>query len=284
MTIKVTAGFQDNRSGWSESYYFADAFSSELKPKADQFVNARVKVLGLGSKLMFVRIGDPDDRLKKMAFEYDRMGEAQDGSGDAARFRFADQAHSSVLMPYRSAKGVLRYVTTSGIPDAWLERATELQQFRLTGVGETKINEWYLWLRSAPWPLQIHQRIRTGASVPQTVKNITEHATGRYQIEMKDPFVVVEGQKVVLTKIKGNNLYYTQGIRKVVTVISDVLFTIDRGPRGDLGAIRYDEGGKCARVNFEYDTALYTPEPYKVTTRKRGRPFSARRGRRSASP
>jgi hypothetical protein len=187
-------------------------------------------------------------------------------------------------MPYRTAGGTLRYVSVSGYPDSWLDRAGGgALDFQITAVGQTALGPWYDWLRTGTVSLQIRERLRTGVNAPGVVKNITEHTDGRYKITTDVPHGLKSGDKVVLTKLKGVNLANATGTRKVADVVDPTNFTIDRGGRSDLADVSLTVEGVWAKVGYTYEPALFSPEPYVPSTRRRGRPFAQRRGRRSAA-
>ena len=58
---------------------------------------------------------------------------------------------------------------------------------------------------------------------------------------------------------------------------------VDSGPRQDKGEPTYKAPGFVQKVAYVYNPASLTKDSILVSSRKRGRPFSQRRGRRSAS-
>jgi len=196
----------------------------------------------------------------------------------------ADQSADCVLLPFNIPGGGKRYVTLGGFPDAWMSRdqTTTGGFVSLTDAAVTNLNTFYAHLLESP-ALQVRKRNSSGGNAKLAISAITEHEDGQYQITTAAAHGYAQGDKVTLTKIKGNNLIGLGGQRKVTLVPSATTLLIDRGPRADLGDVTYLAGGFVQKVVYEFVTCTEAVEPYGISTRKRGRPFSKRRGRRSKS-
>lgn len=285
--FKVTLEFVDNASGWSETYLLSGSDSLTKKQLSDELTTARAKVLGFGAKILMSRVGNIDASARPVGkpskFLVGKAGTARDGDGKSATRRGADQPHVAVLMPFRSSAGTKRYVTLSGFPDTWIERDSANDVFKITSAGLEALNAFYDFLIKPGYPLQIKERSTAPGFTNVAVSNVEKDAdSGRYLITTAAAHGLALGDKVTVAGVKGNNVANVQGIRKVVNVDSATKYQIDRGPRADLGVVSYQIGAQSRKVGYVLSTANNTEEPYLVSTRKRGRPFAPRRGRRSA--
>lgn len=281
--IKITLLFQQYDAGWSESFYFSVPPNYLVKDMIDELIEARRKVLGLGAFIIGGRGHNTSNPKNVEVYKYNKEGLAESPEGNGVALRYADQPHYAVGSPFKTSTGTRRLVTLSGFPDEYIKR-TEADQFTYPHAHAlTKLKAWDNYLQAAPSPLVIRARLRTGDFAPKDIDTITVHTDGRYKINYAGGANLVAGDKVVFSKVKGTNLTNLKGTRKVVEVIDANYFTVDRGPRQDLGAPIYLGGGKVSKVGHDFFVAARGKEPYLVTTRKRGRPFTARRGRRSAS-
>jgi hypothetical protein len=283
MSVKATFLFADNRSGWSETYYFLEPPDSTLETMSDDFVTNRIRRLGSGAKIIGSRMSKTGSPKNVEIYLYERPGEARDSDATSGAIRLADQTHIAVLLPFKTERGTRRYVTCSGVPDDWMVRSADNKEAYLSSIGQTRFRQFRDYLLLPPWPMQIRERRIDGEYAPKAITDIVENDDGRYQITYAGGAGIAAGDKVVLTKLKGNNLANLKGTKRVVEVLSGTEFVVDAGPRADLGDVSYLSGGFASKVGYEYSTARKSPEPFLLSTRKRGRPLSARRGRRSAS-
>jgi hypothetical protein len=283
MPLKITLIMDLDRSGWTESYYFADPPNQSANFVVNALADARVLCLGSAAKIIGARATYTATPKKSLAFTFVKSGKASDGDGKTATVRVADQAHSAVLIPFVTERGTKRFVTLSGFPDGWMFRENDADFFGVDPAGVTALNKFAGFLTTTPWPLVIRERKIDGENSPKTVTALTQHTDGRYKAVYAGGANLAVGDKVVLTQMKGNNTALAKGTRKVAELIDATTFTLDTGPRADLGTIQLQAGAKVSKVGYIYSPAALSPQSYLVTTRKRGRPFSARRGRRSAS-
>lgn len=282
--LKLTMEFKDLRGGWSESYYLAQPAQQTIKTIVDKMVEYRAAVLGSGVSIVLVRAGMTDKPRSMQRFRKSQNGAATDITGsNKGTIRRADARDTTLLSPYRTTAGTLRYVTIGGFPDAWIDRANDNEDFLLTDVGTASANVFYDQLLTPPYALLIRERLRVGDTAPKVVNNIAQHTDGKYKVTTAVAHGLVSGDKVVLTGLKGANLQNAHGTRKVADVVDANNFTIDRGPRADLPDVDLTVNAAVSKVGYSYEQAISTAESYVVTTRRRGRGFAQRRGRRSAS-
>lgn len=284
---KLTAIFRDDFAGWSESYYFNVSGTRTMGQVADLFVNQRVKCLGDSAYLNFIRVLDTNVPRAVSTWGYNRIGVASTGDGKQAVTNFAEDAYRTVLIPFKTGAGVRRYVMLSGVPDAWIERKDDQSYFGLNPAGATGYGAFRTWLVRNDWSLQIRVRQPAPGNPLLPVSALDVDAdTGNYTVTLKAPVPWLEGDKITLLKLKGNNVQLAKGVRKVVALgagNAPTLFAIDRGPRQDLGVPLAQGGAMAQKVVYTFDQATVTDdEPMLVSTRTRGRPYAARRGRRSA--
>lgn len=282
--LRCTLEFKDLRGGWSETYYLNVPSTTPPINVITALAEARADVLGSGCTIVYGRIGRTDQPRAMQKFKFILAGQAADQVGNnKGTQRRADQRDTSVLMPYRTTAGTLRYVTLGGFPDAWIDRDNTPEDIQITGAGQKSLNDFYNNLLKGPTNLLIRQRLRAGGNAAVVVSNVAEHTDGRYRVTSDLAATLVSGDKVVLTGLKGTNLANAHGVRKVVEKLDATNFTIDRGPRADLPTTELLVNALASKVGYSYEVANRTEEPYIVSTRKRGRGFSQRRGRRSAS-
>lgn len=277
--MKLTIFFNSPEgAGWSESYFFNTPADRALDDIATRMADNRVLYLGAKCNTTFVRIKDMGAPRKVQIFSRARAGQWNDGGAVAV----ADSANAVVLMPYVSAAGTKRNVQVGGVPDSALIRTDDDPSFHLHPQSITYINGWYDFLLKAPYALQIKERTHVGASARFVISAITVHTNGRYKIETEGDFPAAVGGQVSFEGLKGGvNLAGLKGIRKVVDVLDTNLFTVNSGPRQDLGVPVYMGGGLVSNVVYQMTQANSTGQPYVVSTRNRGAVFTRRRGRRS---
>lgn len=282
MPKKIIAEFQDRHSGWTETYYFGDSSAYNPEKLMQDFRSHRLKVLGTGCYLTNVKVSQTANPRLITPFPQEAEGIARDDPNASGAKEFADQSHTCVLLPFVITGGGKRFVTLSGFPDSWMRRTVSVEGFMtLSNEGKNNLNTYYEWLLEAP-TLQARIRQSAGNFAKTAITAIAEHESGRYKITSTLAANLAIGDKVTLTKLSGNNLVGMGGQRKVVSVLDGTSFTIDRGPRADLGDLTYLGGAFVQKVDHTFVTCLESPEPYIISTRKRGRGFSKRRGRRSA--
>lgn len=281
---KLTILINDKTGGWSETYYLGDIGSTTIKNLVAEFRDRRAKVLGSGCAIVMTKWSSTNTPRIAYRFRSSIDGAATDASGSEVGVgRYADSRDIAILMPCRTIDGTLRNVVVSGAPDAWvLRNVASAGEWGISSVGADTINGWYNYLFQTPGALMIRQRLKTGAFEPKNVSNITENTDGRYLVETEANHALASGDKVVISKYKGNNLQGLAGTRKVYEIVAADAFTIDRGPRSDLGDVTLNFVAKYAKVGYSFELATKSPEPYQASTRQRGRGFSQRRGRRSA--
>lgn len=282
MARKCVIEISDRISGWSETYYFADGATFTPRTWMEEVRDQRLKVLGAGCYITAIKISRTTEPKVVHLFSMEREGRARNDPNGTGDVQWADQSHVCVLMPFFINSGGKRIVTVSGIPDSWILRDAELEGFmRPTNVAATALNAWYNYLLRNP-TLQARVRQTDGNFAKTAIDGVTVLTNGRYKITSALAANLALGDKVTLTKLAGNNLVGLGGLRKVTEIIDATSFTVDRGPRGDLGVVTYLGGGFAQKVGYTFSVCSEAPEPYVVSTRKRGRPFSKRRGRRSA--
>jgi hypothetical protein len=277
--LKLTQYFgSPEGAGWSETYYFNTPANVTTQALATNMANTRCFYLGSACTLNYTRVKDLGARRKVELFGTGRAGQWNDTAGVA----IADSPNAVILMPYMSSAGTKRNVQVGGVPDSALLRDADDPTFHLHPTSAKYLGSWYEFLIKAPYILQIKERLVTGNSAPIVIQSIGVHTNGRYKITTVDAFPGTTGDQVSFTGLKGGiNLSGLQGIRKIIDVIDDSTFTVDRGPRQDLGPPVYLGGGQASLVAYVMTNASYTEQPYVVSTRNRGKVFTRRRGRRS---
>jgi hypothetical protein len=277
--IKATIYFSSPEgAGWGETFYFNAPATATFGTIANELVDSRCFYLGSKCNTTLCRIKDLGSPRKVQLFSRARRGQWNDSGTVAA----ADSANAVILMPYITPAGTKRNVQVGGVPDSGLARTDADATFHLLGVSSEYLGAWYDFLLAGAYKLQVRERIHTGNFAWAKIQSISVHTNGRYKIVTVDPFSGTTGDQVSFQGLKGGiNLGGLQGVRKIIDDIDDVTFTVDRGPRQDLGPPVYLGGGQVSVVQYAMSPAGATDQPYVVSTRNRGRVFTRRRGRRS---
>lgn len=278
MTMKLTFLFRDGSTGWSETYYIAGNYSGLQNTFLKTFAEKRAALMGLSATVIGVRASDAEQPKLSRPYKLDYPGSYAVVQSPAV---LAEQPHVAALVKFTTSTGAQRILTLPGVPDEAIQRTSSTGDSETTGDYDKKIRLFTKWLTSGTNALQIRQRQVLDPYNPVNIEAVTEHTDGAYKIQHPGAVVYTVGMKVALTKVKGNNLAGAKGIRKVKAVTSPTTFTIDTGPLSDRGEVIYLGGGKFARVAYQFVDAIEAEEPIWLSTRKRGRPFSRRRGRRS---
>lgn len=284
MAQKVTMLFRDGSSGWSETFFFQDSEQYTVKRFCEILAAQRSRVLGVGAKIVAARHSLTSSPKKVKLIKLNVQGVASTGDGKTAEALQADSPYTCVLIPFQTAKGTRRVVTLSGFPDGLLARSSTdpLDEFGLNELGRTKVDKYRKELEEAP-SLLIKERKDSDDFAQKDIQEVSTDPDGRYRITYEGGASLKAGDKVAFTKLKGNALGNLRGVRKVAEIISPTEFIVDRGPRADEGTPKVFAGAKMQKIGYDYKVALYTEEGFTYSSRKRGRPFSPRRGRRSAS-
>lgn len=277
--VKATMFFSTPEgAGWSESFYFANPGTKPPQTIATELSSNRCFYLGSGAYITVTRIKDLGGPRKVQLFSTARAGQWADVNEVAE----ADSANTVVLMPYVTVTGAKRNVAVGGIPDSALQRHPTDLTFHMLDVSKKYLGGWYNFLMAAPYALQIKERSHIGKYARFSIVSIGVHTNGRYKITLDDPWEASAGEQVAFEGLKGGiNLAGLGGVRKVIDVIDDSTFTVNSGPRQDLGVPVYLGGGTVSIVGYVMNAAANTAQPYVVSTRNRGKVFTRRRGRRS---
>lgn len=280
MATKVSLICKADNSGWTENYVFATVEPSGVSTFIDKVSEARRKIMGTGAFVIGSRYGSTTSK-KTTPYSVKEPGIAtllSDAGGNPA---VAEQAHVCVLAKVETERGTKRTLTFSCIPDAYLVRASATDEFYLTAQADKKVHTLVKYLCSTAG-LQIRERKIADTFATKAITAIGVHASGQYEVSYAGGSALAVGDKVAFTKLKGFNLANLQGTHKVTQVVSPTSFTVNTGPRQDLPTPAHEPGALVAKVGYEYSPAVPSGDTHLVSTRKRGRPFSARRGRRSA--
>jgi hypothetical protein len=279
---KMTGLFASDRDGWSETYYFLlpDDNVSTGFTESHAWVAVRRQVLGGGAIISATRWSNTAVKRSGYKFLVGANGTASTTDTTAGTLVLADQPSACVLMPFSSINNVKRFVSISGVPDDWIIRDSAAGFVGLSDRGTRAINRYYNWLLSDSNPFQLRVRAPAPGNPLKPILTITESADFFYQISCTGHGFVL-GQRIAFTAVKGRNVGPLTGVKKVRTVIDANTFTVTVGPSQYLGDISYLGGGFVQADTPTYTRALGTLTSYIISTRKRGRPFAARRGRRS---
>lgn len=281
--FKVTLLFDDHGTGWSETYYFTSL--GQLSPKSfiDELVAERVKVLGVGVTMIGSRYNDTATPRDVKRYSFTKVGKADGGDGKTAKPVLADSPYLVALSGVKTARGTRRMVTLSGFPDEWVARPAEGNAAYLSEKGADKIRAWMDWLTGKAPVLQIRERKVTDAFAPKKVTEIVKDANGHYKFVYEGGAGLDVGDKVVITKAKGTNLARIRGTKKIIEKIDDNTFVLDADPTAAGGVVELKGIAYVSKVGYTYEPTKQDGDTDQVSSRKRGRPFSARRGRRTAS-
>jgi hypothetical protein len=250
---------------------------------ANRLALLRTRVLGSGAKLTFIRVSDPLVVEKPIKLTYNRSGTAAATTSTNSVFQTSDQAHACVLIPYSTALGVRRFVTLSGVPDAYIDRVDRFEEFELTAAGREKLDIFYIALGPSGLQHQCKVRLDSAGFTKVAVNEVHKHADGYLELVVASTAGLVSGDRVTFTKMKGVNLAGLKGQVKVRTVINATQVTLHAGVNSNGPEIHAEAGGKMQKVGYGFTALLASHEDYIISTRKRGRIFSPRRGRRSAA-
>lgn len=285
---KLTVLFQDNRSGWSETYYFQTASETAMSSQADALVAQRKLILGSGAKIIGVRAarytdvdGIPTVELTRN-YRYDITGQAAETTRSASTLQLADSPFTSIVYTFRTSTNRRRTMTLSGVPDNWIVRGGGEEQISFSASGAEKVATFVNYLATAPAML-VRTRLKSGVNAPKPITAINVNTDGRYAITCPDHATLDHGTVVNVTGLKGHNLTNLKGVHKVYERLSTGVHTVNIGPRQDLGDPVYVAGAKLQVVKYGWETAIKGGEALQISSRKRGRPFAQRRGRRSVS-
>lgn len=284
MSRKVTVMFRIGDAGWSESHYISGSGIEGAATVAKEQAAARAKILGYDVTITRCRVTDTTNPKLTRLIKLGIAGAADDGAGTAGSAAASDSPYLCAIVPMQTAAGTRRVLTLSGFPDNWAKRygGVEGDSYVVQPAALTKVVAYTAFLEKAP-SLEIKQRKAVDQWAKKNVSAITTHTDGRYKITYEGGAALAGGMKVAITAAKGVSLGNTRGVRKVVEVISPTVFTIDRGPRTDEPAPSVLPGAKVQRLDPDYQPGSYTKEGIAISSRERGRGFSPRRGRRSAS-
>jgi len=282
MSIKLTGLFESDFAGWSETQFYVNAQTETYKSLADDFVKNRLEVLGTYAWLNVVRVSDTDKPSFVSVFKYGNKGLAKLSDDKAAKDAWADSPYLSALLPFRSTVTNRKlYLTLSGVPDNWASR-TVGDTFTLSAYGNKKFRAYMSWLTRGDYKVQFRERKKDANDKGIDIGDIEEDESGYYKITVLNTDGLDPTKKVVFNKLKGDNLSRLRGIRRIVDVPTPLHFLVDRGPYADPPPISYKGGGKYFVYDIAYNVVnKVDDETIVLSSRKRGRPFAARRGRQS---
>ena len=280
MTVKATFLFRDGSTGWTETFYFAQDFSQLQTSTLTNIAEKRSFLMGRAAMITGVRASDPLDPKRTRILKLNVNGAYEVVQSPDTR---AEQPHVAALVKLITQRGSRRFLTLPGVPDEAILRTDNNADSAITLNYSNRIAAFVAYMLGGDVGLRIRERNKLTVYEPKLIKAITVDDQGRYKLEMFDDLVVTGADKVAVTKVKGNNLQQCKGIRRVINPVpASKTFVIDRGPFSDLGDVIYNGGGYAARVGYDFVAAFRADEPVILSTRKRGRPFGSRRGRRSA--
>lgn len=285
MMTSIRFHFRQGDAGWSELYYLDGKTGKTLLQEIQEFRTDRVKVLSKSAVLTYGTIKKSADGTGPGEnFDFASPGTAGDNlAGNVEIAAVGDAYGVNALLPFRTPTGVRRNVSIRGMPDTWVVVGEGHGEPLLNGHAQNKLATFQAKLVTAGTRLQIRRRVTDGVGLPRAINNISAVDGGVYTIDTVAAHGFKAGDKVSFKDVDGHNLGRLSGILRVTKVDGLLSFSVNRGPRPELGPIIFNGGGTVSGVAHVFETADRTSEMFRVSSRDVGRPFGLHRGRRSAS-
>lgn len=307
MLRKLQLWFKLDEEFWSELYYFDSAHDTP-SDMLSAFVQARQIISASPTRLLSGVAEDIDRPVSRVEVVYDQELVYYQVRALPIKLKNTAQAQPPDVaygMAFRTAAGARRVVWIGGLPmPAWQFTSVDNRDRYLTDVVLwDRMNSLRDFFLSAPWKLQIRERLAPPAVSSAKVVSIGTGAAGLYLIGTDQAHGFSPNDDVTITGGRGQNLTRMRGIRRVKAVPSPTTFLINRGPLPERGMIRYTGGATATEVAYGFSPAVWVPKvqyayttnpvpiltgtprfwPYFIRSRLRGGNTSARRGRKRAS-
>lgn len=264
--LKATFFFEDDAGyGWSEGHYNTAGDRTACMDAAKTLLPIRVRLLGLGSRLTFIRVSDelvPGDSLP-----YPVPPGDQSPAGNHSDSH--DIANTCLLVRIDGNEArARRSLYLRGFDDKYVANG----RFAPDSGFTSRFNAWKNALKADGWAV----KYKSLFIIPHNINTLVQDpATGRVTVTTFDAHGLVQGDGAVLTRNKG--IGAPNGTFPVIGVPSPTSFVINWNRL--MGFIT--AAGRVVKMDHALSPVnnLYVVRAGK---RSSGRPLGSPRGRRSA--
>jgi len=254
-----------NGYGWSETFFSNAPDLASAMTSAKAMIVPRVRLLGRGSSLKFIRVSD--DLIKRDSQIYPVPED--DGTPKTRSQSTADIANTCLLLRLEAGDRWRRPLFLRGIPD---EICDDNGRYIPTATFQNNLQIWQVAFRAQGYCV----KVRTNDGVPVNITNVgTIGPTGLVTITTAAAHGFALNDVVNIRAVLGAT--QVRGLHQVVTVVDATSFQI----RISRVVKPYQSNGNVCKVTYN-TPSIVTFVAVRCTHHNAGRPFDSPVGRRRA--